>query len=622
MNNNLKTDIDFEKEFWAAANELRGAVAENQYKDYVLSLLFLKHMSEKYEIRRDELIGLLNEPESGYFTKDRKEQEYILHDEDEFKSKGALILPKECTWDYLKENARQDDIKIKVDNAFVILDEKLSELRPDLKSLLPPVFVKSQLTATQTGGLIDLFSQSKFSEKANPQSDIFGRIYEYYIGKFAMAEGSGAGQFFTPGSIVRLLVEMLEPYHGRIFDPACGSGGMFVQSVKFVKAHGGNTDNIYILGQERYEGTLRLCKMNLLLRNLSFDVKLGNSLLDDKFPNLKADFVIANPPFNVSQWHPEELSENDPRLFGPREEFTTNGNANYMWMQTFWSHLNETGTAGFVIANGAMTSNSKGEGNVRKYMVDNNMIDCIVRMPDKLFLTTGIPAALFFLSKNRKGMNGKHRNRSNEILFIDASKLGEMASRRLCVFSDENVQKIATTYHKWRIANEQYEDIPGLCKAATIEEVKANDYKLTPGIYVGTEAEEDDLPAPRPNTFYVYAIKCQNGSIYVGHTQYLRKRWSEHRAGTAADWTRKHKPVYIVHHEFFSSQEDAVKREKDLKTGFGRKWLKLEIEAGRARQAGGIPFEEKMAELKAKLKEQFEKSNELQNRIINNLNIL
>ncbi|MCD4735631.1 MAG: SAM-dependent methyltransferase, partial [Bacteroidales bacterium] len=339
---------------------------------------------------------------------------------------------------------------------------------------------------------------------------------------------SGAGQFFTPGSIVRLLVEMLEPFHGRIFDPACGSGGMFVQSVKFVTAHGGSKSDISIYGQERYSGTLRLCKMNLLLRNLSFNVKLGNSLLDDKYPKLKADFVIANPPFNVSQWHPENLSEKDPRLFGPREEFSTNGNANYMWMQTFWSHLNETGTAGFVMANGAMTSNSKGEGNVRKYMVDHNMVDCIVRMPDKLFMTTGIPAALFFLSKNRTGKNGTHRERSNEILFIDASKLGEMATRRIRVFSDDDVRKIAGTYHKWRVKGEKHEDVAGFCKTATIEEVQSNDYKLTPGIYVGTEKEEDD----------------------------------------------------------------------------------------------GVPFEEKMAELKSQLKDQFEKSNELQKRILKNLNDL
>jgi len=238
--------------------------------------------------------------------------------------------------------------------------------------------------------------------------------------------------------------------------------------------------------------------MNLMLRDLSFDIKLGNSLLDDKFPELKADYIIANPPFNVSNWHPEDLPEGDPRLFGPKEEYTTDGSANYMWMQTFWHHLSDTGTAGIVMANGAMTSNTKGEKTVRQHMVDHSMIDCIVRMPDKLFLTTGIPACLFILSKNRDGKDGKHRERNNEILFLDASKMGTMASRKLRVFSDEDVRTIADTYHKWRLPGKKkgstagYEDIAGFCKAATIEDVQKQDYKLTPGIYVGVEAEEDD----------------------------------------------------------------------------------------------------------------------------------
>jgi len=387
MNNQLKADIDFEKELWAAANELRGAVAENQYKDYVLPLIFLKHLSERYDMRRDELKSLLNDPKSDYYTTDREEISYVLEDPDEYRSKNVFVLPENSTWQYLENNSQVDDIKVKVDNAFKIVDDILEETSPDLKGLLPPIFVKSQLTARQVGGLITLFSQKKFSEKENPESDILGRIYEYYIGKFAMAEGSGAGQFFTPGSIVRLLVEMLQPYKGRIFDPACGSGGMFVQSMKFVQAHGGKKADISVYGQERYEGTLRLCKMNLLLRDLPFDLKLGDSLLNDKFPELKADFVIANPPFNVSVWHPEDLADDDPRLLGKKTEFTTDGNANYMWMQTFYSHLNELGTAGFVMANGAMTTNNTGEKNVRKYMVDNGLIDCIVRLPDKLFIT-------------------------------------------------------------------------------------------------------------------------------------------------------------------------------------------------------------------------------------------
>jgi len=306
-----------------------------------------------------------------------------------------------------------------------------------------------------------------------------------------MAEGAGAGQFFTPGSIVRLLVEMLQPYKGRIFDPACGSGGMFVQSMKFVEAHGGKKADISVYGQERYEGTLRLCKMNLLLRDLPFDLKLGDSLLNDKFPDLKADFVIANPPFNVSVWHPEDLADDDPRLLGKKTEFTTDGNANYMWMQTFYSHLNELGTAGFVMANGAMTTNNSGEKSVRKHMVDNGIIDCIVRLPDKLFMTTGIPACLFFLSRNREGKDG-YRSRKDEILFIDTSKIGEMATRRLRVFNDEDVAKISGVYNEWRKVNGQYENEAGFCKIASIDEVVKQKYKLTPGIYVGTEDEQDD----------------------------------------------------------------------------------------------------------------------------------
>lgn len=499
-NTTVKADIDFEKELWDAANELRGAVSENNYKNYILPLVFLKHLSERFDIVHDELQDILNEPSSEYYTTDKAEKEYVLADPDEYRSRNTFVIPKTASWQYLKDNAEQDDIKVRVDDAFDVIQELLTTYNPQLVNLLPRIFVKSELSGKQTGGIINLLSHPKFSEKENPESDILGRIYEYYIGRFAMAEGSGAGQFFTPGSIVRLLVELLEPYKGRIFDPACGSGGMFVQSLKFIREHGGDKSDISIYGQEMTAQTLRLCLMNLLLRNLSFDIKLGNSLLDDKFPELKADFVIANPPFNVSNWHPEDLPENDPRLFGPREEFTTDGSANYMWMQTFWNHLSNIGTAGIVMANGAMTSNTRGEKNVRQHMVDNHMIDAIVRLPDKLFLTTGIPACLFILSKNRDGKDGEHRERMNEILFLDAAKMGIMASRKLRVFEDGDINKIADTYHAWRSHPEAlerrelqpYADIDGLCKSAALEEVQKQDYKLTPGIYVGTEAEEDD----------------------------------------------------------------------------------------------------------------------------------
>lgn len=503
-----KADINFEQELWKAANELRGAVAENQYKDYILPLIFLKHISERYEVRRDTLKALLNDEASDYYTKDEEEQNYVLEDPDEYLSKNVYIIPEKATFQYLQDNAEQDNIKVLVDEAFDILDETLAANRPDLKGILPRIFVKSQLTAKQVAGLINLLSNPKLSEKENPDSDILGRVYEYYIGKFAIAEGSGAGQFFTPGSIVRLLVELIEPYEGKIFDAACGSGGMFVQSLKFLQAHNGDKKNISIYGQERYDGTLRLCKMNLALRDLSFDVRLGDSLLQDKFPDLKADFIIVNPPFNVSQWHPEDLPEHDPRLFGPKEAFTTDGNANYMWMQTFWSHLSDTGTAAVVMANGAMTSNNKGEKNVRQFMVDNNMVDCIVRLPDKLFLTTGIPACIFILSKNRDGNDGIHRQRTGEILFIDTSKMGTMESRKLRVFTDEDINKVTDTYHTWRNAavsssavenpsavdssQNEYQNTDGFCYSATLEEVQKQDYKLTPGIYVGTEEVEDD----------------------------------------------------------------------------------------------------------------------------------
>ena len=487
-----RADIDFEKELWDAANELRGAVAENQYKEYVLSLLFLKHLSERYEVRQQEIKQSFSDPKSAYYNIDAEEQSEVLEDELEYQVKNVYRLPKEATWTFLREHAEQDDIKVKVDQAFVLIDEILSQRNTDYKGVLEPIFVKSQLSPAQVAGLINLFSKEKFSEINNPESDIYGRVYEYYIGKFAMAEGSGAGQFFTPGSVVRLLVEMIEPLKGRIMDLACGSGGMFVQSLKFAQAHGGNKNDISIYGQERYEGTLRLCKMNLLLRNLSFDVKLGDSLLQDRFPELKADYALMNPPFNISNWHPEQLPENDPRLFGAKEEFTTPGNANYMWFQTLWHHLSERGTAGVVMANGAMTTGSAGEKNVREYMIEQGMVDCILQMPDKLFMTTGIPACLFILSKNRDGQDGEHRERKNEILFIDARKLGNMVSRRLRVFEDGDIEKIADTYHQWRNLNGNYSDVEGFSKAASLEEVKANSYVLSPGRYVGSEAEDDD----------------------------------------------------------------------------------------------------------------------------------
>jgi len=288
---------------------------------------------------------------------------------------------------------------------------------------------------------------------------------------------------------------MIEPLSGRIMDIAIGSGGMMVQSVKFIKAHNANP-NYMVYGQERYEGTLRLCKMNLLLRNINFQVKLGDSLLDDKFPEITgkngADYLLMNPPFNISKWHPEMLADSEPRLFGTRELFSTDGNANYMWFQTIWYHLSPRGTAGVVMANGAMTKGNAGEKNVREHMISKGMVDCIVQLPEKLFLTTGIPACLFIMSKNRDGKDGLHRKRNNEILFIDSRKLGTMVSRKLRAFSEEDIEKIANAYHQWRNIGGNHQDVDGFCKSATLEQVAEQKYVLTPGRYVGSEAEEED----------------------------------------------------------------------------------------------------------------------------------
>ncbi|MEQ8472500.1 MAG: N-6 DNA methylase [Marinoscillum sp.] len=687
-----KADIDFEKELWDAANELRGAVSENNYKNYILPLVFLKHLSERYDLVHDELDSMLRDPKSDYYTTDRDEISYVLEDQDEYRSRNTFKIPKEASWQYLKDNAEQDDIKVIVDDAFDTLQGLLTVFNPQLNNLLPRIFVRSELSPKQTGGIINLLSHPKFSEMENPESDILGRIYEYYIGRFAMAEGSGAGQFFTPGSIVRLLVELLEPYKGRIFDPACGSGGMFVQSLKFVKEHGGNKSDISIYGQEMTAQTLRLCLMNLMLRELSFDIKLGNSLLDDKFPELKADYIIANPPFNVSNWHPEDLPDGDPRLFGPKEEFTTDGNANYMWMQTFWHHLSDTGTAGIVMANGAMTSNTKGEKSARQHMVDNSMVDAIVRLPDKLFLTTGIPACLFILSKNRDGRDGIHRKRTDEILFIDASKMGTMASRKLRVFSDEDIKKIGDTYHSWHSTSsppskEEYPQgsttihsppskggvleegggsinnlpylktfrkelrnnaTPAEAKLWTMISGKKLDGRKfrrqhSVGNYIldfycpsenlaiemdgevhnnATQAEYDRERDLFLNHYGIKVLRFENKEVFDHPEQLLEEvkkefRWFErqppHRQPAVPLLEKEGSRVYQDIDGFCkaASLEEVKKQDYKLTPGI---YVGSEAEVD-----DGVPFDEKMEGLKATLMEQFEKSNELQERIKANL---
>jgi type I restriction enzyme M protein len=479
----MKADIDFQKDLFDAANKMRGSVAPADYKHYVLPLIFLRYLSNKYEQRRKELVQLVNDPGSEYHEFDSEVKEMIIADPDQYKAENVFVVPEEARWSFIMKNAKQPNIKEIIDNAM----KRIEEENPELEGMLPRIFQGSNLPAENVAGLIEIFSRDVFSANDRESVDVLGRTYEYFIGSFASSEGNRGGEFFTPSSIVQLLVAMLEPINGKVFDPACGSGGMFIQSEEYSpRKHA-----LSFYGQENVTTTVRLGKMNVLLHGINADIRLGDSLLNDQFPDLKADYVIANPPFNQKDWGAERIAKNDPRLIGP----VTNSNANYMWMQHFLYHLSEKGTAGFVMANGAMTTNVREEKEVRQRLVDEGYIDCIVQLPEKLFFTTGIPCCLFFLSKNRDG-KGEFRERKNEILFIDARKMGSLVSRKQKALSKEEIQRIAAVYHAYKNKDsEGYEDIAGFCKVASVEEVKANDYKLTPGIYVGTEvSDEDDVP--------------------------------------------------------------------------------------------------------------------------------
>ena len=343
-----------------------------------------------------------------------------------------------------------------------------------------------ELNKQRLGELIDLIGTIGFRQDSNKSQDLLGRVYEYFLGQFADAEGKKGGQFYTPASIVKLLVEMLEPFNGRVYDGCCGSGGMFVQSEKFVRNHQGNIKDLSIFGQESNPTTLRLARMNLAIRGIDAKLELGDTFLNDRHPDLKADFILANPPFNISDWNGEQLRDDIRWKYG----LPPVGNANYAWLQHFAYKLSPTGTAGIVLANGSMNSNTSGEGEIRKNMIESGLVDCMVALPAQLFYNTMIPACLWFLARNRT--NHKFPDRSNEILFIDARKLGTMINRRNKEFTNKDIAKIAGTYHAWRGEGGIYEDQPGFCKAASIDDVRANNYVLMPGRYVGTEETEDD----------------------------------------------------------------------------------------------------------------------------------
>lgn len=481
-----KADINFEKDLFEAANRMRATVAPADYKHIVLPLIFLRYLSLRYDKRRKELEKQLSDPNSPMYFNDAEIVREILEDRDQYIAERVYVLPEEAHWSYIMKNAKQPNIKEILDNAMRLIETE----NEDLVGVLPRIYRSTNLPVENLASLIEIFSRDAFSSSSDDAVDVLGRVFEYFIGNFASSEGSRGGQFFTPSSIVELLVAMLEPESGTILDPACGSGGMFVQSQSYSK----NKYALSFYGQESVDLTVRLGKMNVLMHGINADIRLGDSLLNDQYKDQQFDFVIANPPFNQKLWGAEKIQKNDPRLITEYDKAVTDGNANYMWMQHFLYHLKDGGTAGFVMANGAMTTNNTGEKDVRQKLVDEGYIDCIVQLPEKLFFTTGIPCCLFFLSKNRDGEKG-YRARKNEVLFIDARKKGVMVSRKQRALTKEDIAEISAAYHTFRSVNGKIESVEGFFKVATKGEIQGNDYKLTPGIYVGTEeTETDDVP--------------------------------------------------------------------------------------------------------------------------------
>lgn len=464
-----------EKQLWKAADKLRKNIDAAEYKHIALGLIFLKYISDAFEELHEKLIAGKGE----YAGADPE-------DRDEYKAENVFFVPPSARWNYLVKRAKLPEIGKDVDDAMDAIERD----NPSLKGVLPKVYARQNLDPASLGGLIDLISNIALGTAKARSADILGHVFEYFLGEFALAEGKKGGQFYTPRSVVELLVEMLEPYKGRVFDPCCGSGGMFVQSEKFVMEHKGKINDISIYGQESNQTTWRLAKMNLAIRGIdSSQVKWNSegSFLNDAHKDLKADYIIANPPFNVSDWGGDLMRTDGRWKYGTPPV----GNANFAWLQHFIYHLAPTGQAGVVLAKGALTSKTSGEGEIRKQLVEAGLIDCIVNLPAKLFLNTQIPAALWFMSRDRS--NHKFRDRRKEILFIDARNLGHLINRRTKELSIEDIKKIGDTYHNWRNPKGKYADIPGFCCAAPLERVKELDYVLTPGRYVGLADEEDDF---------------------------------------------------------------------------------------------------------------------------------
>jgi len=470
--------VGYEAELWQMADALRGSMDAAEYKHVVLGLIFLKYISDAFEEQHGKLVA---EKASGADPEDP----------DEYRAQSIFWVPPEARWPHLKAQARQSTIGQVVDTAM----DGIERDNPALKDVLPKNYAREGLDKVRLGQLIDLISNIKVGDEASRAKDVLGRVYEYFLSQFASAEGKKGGEFYTPRCVVKLLVAMLEPYRGRVYDPCCGSSGMFVQSVEFIRAHATANGNggkakadISIYGQESNYTTWRLAKMNLAIRSIDGQIAHGDTFHNDRHPDLKADFILANPPFNVSDWGGERLRDDKRWRYGVPPA----GNANFAWVQHIVHHLAPAGVAGFVLANGSMSSNQSGEGEIRKNLIEADLVDCMIALPGQLFYSTQIPACLWFLARDRK--DGKFRDRRGHVLLVDARKVGRMVDRTHRELTDEDVVRIAGTYHAWRGEKEagEYADVAGFCKSAPLEEVRKHGFVLTPGRYVGTEAQEDD----------------------------------------------------------------------------------------------------------------------------------
>ena len=484
-----------EASLWEAADQLRSSMDAAEYKHVVLGLIFLKYVSDVFAQRQAQLAEAVQDPDSDYFMPTEEARQAILESRDEYTAEGVFWVPEGHRWEDLRKAAKQTDIGTRIDAAM----EAIEKENPTLKGVLPKNYARRELTPATLGGLIDTFSREDLTAAEHENLDVLGRVFEYMVSQFASAEGKRGGEFYTPRSVVKLMVDMLEPFNGRVYDPACGSGGMFVQADKFIKAHGGVRNDISVFGQEMNPTTWRLAKMNLALRGIDANLgaQWGDSFGNDAHPDLRADFIIANPPFNISDWGGENLRD-DPRW---QYGVPPAGNANYAWIQHMLHHLSPTGTMATVLANGSLSSKTSGEGEIRKNLVEADLVECIVALPDRLFYSAGIPVCLWFLTKDKSAQSVKterpQRDRQGEVLFIDARNMGTMVTRTLRELSDEEITKIADTYNAWRGEPdlEPYKGVAGFCAAVKIADIENHDFTLTPGRYVGSEdSETDDEP--------------------------------------------------------------------------------------------------------------------------------